>query len=172
MPDPKWTDYAIIAATFFGPIFAVQAQSFLDRRRERNRRQLDVFRTLMTMRAVPTAPAAVEALNAVPIEFNGHTKIVNAWKVYFDHLCENPQGTDWEGKRVGFRADMLLLMSDMLGHKFNAVELKREVYRPTGAAQWDQALTELLFSFRDFMKSYKPPEPPKPPEPGPPKLGG
>jgi hypothetical protein len=70
----KFTDVAIVVATLLGPILAVQAQKWLERDRVVRDRRLQVFRTLMTTRAMNLSPAHVEALNAVPVEFYGPTK--------------------------------------------------------------------------------------------------
>ena len=45
-----FSDAALIIATLGGPIFAVQAQTFLERRRAAAARRLDVFRALMATR--------------------------------------------------------------------------------------------------------------------------
>lgn len=47
----RWADVAIIFATLPGPIFAVQAQKWLERRRVEKEHRLAIFRTLMATRA-------------------------------------------------------------------------------------------------------------------------
>ena len=62
----KLTDVAIVLATASGPIFAVQAQKCLERRRSVQERRLLIFRTLMSTRAAVLSPGHVEVLNAIP----------------------------------------------------------------------------------------------------------
>ncbi len=100
----KLADVAIVFATFAGPIAAVQAQKWVERRREQNNRRITIFRTLMATRAASLSPAHVEALNAIPIEFYGSRRafkqVVDAWKSYLDYLSQ--QGVDpMFGRRSG-----------------------------------------------------------------------
>ena len=132
----KLTDALIILATLFGPVFAVQAQKWLERGREIKNGQVRVFKTLMATRAVNLSPAHVEALNAVPIEFYGESsqlKSINTkWKVYFEHLLTNAQSVaNWEEKRKELLYDLLLVMSRYLEYDFDEVEIKK-VYAPQG----------------------------------------
>jgi septum formation topological specificity factor MinE len=134
--DIKFTDVLIVLATLIGPVFAVQAQKWLERGREVKNGQLRVFKTLMATRAVNLSPSHVEALNSVPIEFygkSGQLKTINIkWKIYFDHLLINTQTTaNWEEKRRQLLYDLLLVMSKYLEYDFDEVEIKK-VYAPQG----------------------------------------
>jgi len=127
----KGTDIAIVFATLFGPICAVQAQAALERRRERFRRRYWIFRTLMATRATILSPSHVEALNAIPVEFYGKKPIVRAWQVYLDHLADtesDPKG--WVSKRVDLFVVLLQKLATSLRYDFSEVELKKEVYTP------------------------------------------
>ena len=79
-----------IAAIILGPILAVQAQKYIELRRDIRSRKLQIFRTLMATRATTLAPLHVEALNLIDIEFDAKKKkdkrVVDAWKLYLDHL--------------------------------------------------------------------------------------
>ena len=132
----KSTDVLIILATLLGPIFAVQAQKWLERGREIKNGRIKVFKTLMATRALTLSPAHVEAINAVPIEFYGNSpelKNINTkWKVYFEHLVSNARVVpNWGDKRFVLLYDLLLAMSQFLGYDFDEVEIKK-VYSPEG----------------------------------------
>lgn len=135
----KITDVVIILATIAGPVLAVQAQKWLERRRAiLDRRQL-IFRVLMSTRAARLSAAHVEALNAIPIEFYGTNKkkreIIEAWKAYLDHLTTSGANTEvWHQKRNDLFLDLLHLISQFLGYDFNRVEIGREIYAPIGHA--------------------------------------
>lgn len=131
------TDVAIIFATFMGPIAAVQLQKFMDRRGERSRRQVEVFRALMASRAMPNSPQYVNALNAVPLEFHGNTKIVDAWRDLLMHLNipqEHPEV--WGQQRLRLFIEMLKQVAKALHYDFRDSELQDHVYFP----QWQVAL--------------------------------
>ncbi len=128
-------DLAIVVATMLGPVLAVQAQKYLERRREVDARQRRIFLALMTTRATTLAKAHVEALNAIPVEFYGRRKplreIIEAWKEYLNHL--NMKGMDpavWNAKTADLFFALLHKLSGYLGYDFNLVELRQEAYLP------------------------------------------
>lgn len=138
-----FSDIAIIFATLIGPVLAVQAQKWVEHRRERNNRRLAIFRTLMATRLASLSNAHVEALNAIPIEFYGAPKafkdVVEAWKAHLDHL--NREQTDissWGQKRYELFIDLLWRLNLALGYSFTKLELQREVYAPRGHAVIEQ----------------------------------
>lgn len=126
----KITDLAIIFAAVAGPILAVQAQKWLERRGASEARQSVIFRTLMATRASNLSLAHVEALNAVPIEFYRRKAVVDAWKEYLDHMGNNTAAFNWNDTRITLLVDMLHAMATGLGYSFNKVEIKNEVYSP------------------------------------------
>ena len=91
-------DWAIVFATLFGPIFAVQVQKRIEILRERRQRKLLVFATLMTTRGARVSPDHVRALNMIDTVFDGGTlfgirrvkksdkAVLDAWHQYLDHL--------------------------------------------------------------------------------------
>ncbi len=131
----KLTDIAIVVAALLGPVLAVQAQKWLERRRDVKERRLAIFRTLMATRAAMLSPQHVEALNAVPVEFYGSSgklkQINDAWKLYLDHHTTDGPATDaWAQKRLDLFQDMLHLMSQFLGYNFSKAQLARDIYSP------------------------------------------
>ena len=126
----KITDIAIIFAAVAGPILAVQAQKWLERRGASEARQSVIFRTLMATRASSLSLAHVEALNAVPIEFYRRNAVVAAWKQYLDHMGNDTTTANWNGTRITLLVEMLHAMAMGLGYSFNKVEIKNEVYSP------------------------------------------
>ena len=140
----KFTDVAIVLATLLGPIFAVQAQRFIDLRREKRQRRLNVFYTLMRTRGSPLAMDHVNALNGVPLEFAGSegkiAAVRTAWKVYMNHLSKNASDQGWGQKRSELLIDMLQKMGESLNYKFDTVELEKDIYSPIahGQIEFDQ----------------------------------
>lgn len=129
------SDLAIISATLFGPVLAVQAQKWLERNRDIRERRLAIFRTLMATRAATISPMHVEALNAVPVEFygsRGKLKDINeAWKLYLDHHDDRLQFNDaWGQKRQDLFLNLLHLLSQFLGYSFSLAQLGRDIYSP------------------------------------------
>lgn len=128
----KLTDIAIVLAALLGPVLAVQAQKWLERRRDVKERQLAIFRTLMATRNAMLSPQHVEALNAVPVEFYGSTgklrQINDARKLYLDHhTADVPANDVWMQKRIDLFQDMLHQMSQFLGYSFSKAQLARDL---------------------------------------------
>lgn len=133
---------AIVFATLFGPVLAVQTQKWLERRRDIKERRLMLFRTLMATRARPLAPQHVEALNAVPVEFYGSQgklkQINDAWKLYYEHLrAHSASGDAWHQRRSDLFVELLYLISNFLGYKFNRAQLGSDAYLPVAFEELD-----------------------------------
>ncbi|QCP54716.1 hypothetical protein FAZ95_38310 [Trinickia violacea] len=150
----KITDVAIIVATFMGPIAAVQAQKWLERGRDVKQRRIAIFRALMATRANVLAPAHVEALNSIPIDFFGRSQslkdVIAAWNVLLDHLnARNPPDMNrWGERRVELFISLLFKISQCLGYEFTELDLKNDFYAPQGhqAVQTDQEVIRRGFA--------------------------
>lgn len=143
MLDLKFTDVVLVFATLAGPIFAVQAQKWIERSRETRGRRLAIFHTLMATRATRLAADHVQALNRIELDFLGGWQakkwaaVVAAYRVYFDRLCqdlgENPDPAairQWHERCDDLFIDMMFEMSKSLGFSFDKVQLRRGVYYP------------------------------------------
>jgi hypothetical protein len=124
-----------LAAIILGPILALGVQRMLDNFREKRNRQLRVFRELMITRSMRLSPRHVEALNAVPLEFDSkgkERKILEAWKSYLDHLGTDSAKdlTAWMSTGSKLLIELLHEMSIRLGYKFEKLSIEREVYLP------------------------------------------
>lgn len=129
-----------IIAIVAGPILAIQAQKYLERKREEKERRLKVFKTLMVTRAAGLSPMHVEALNSIDIEFNSNSKddkdIRDAWKAYLDELVHYPKDGQvddkkrWGDKIEQLLIDLLSVMSNAVGYDFDKTYIKRTAYTP------------------------------------------
>jgi hypothetical protein len=133
----KLADLAVVFATLAGPILALQAQRWLDKRREVNSRKMSLFRTLMATRVSRLSPEHVEALNATAIDFYGESEelraITGAWRLYMEHLNRTTMPFEqWLIRGDDLYADLLYSMAKHLRYKFDKVQLQREIYRPKG----------------------------------------
>jgi hypothetical protein len=153
----KLADIAIIFATVAGPVLAVQAQKFLERRREKADRQADLFRTLMLTRTTVLSRRHVEALNAIQLEFYGVKEITDAWQSYFDHMNrQGPLDQVWQDNRLNLLVDMLYQMGQYLGYDFNKVKIKNEVYAPNLHAEIEENEFAIQRGLAGLFKGDKP----------------
>jgi uncharacterized protein DUF6680 len=129
---------AVVFATLVGPIAAVVVTRYLDDHRARRHRRMEIFRTLMSTRAVVISNDHVRALNLIEVEFHGEAPIEAAWRIYIDHLnapegdVKNPGFAAWGQKRVDLLAVLLGKMASGLGIVKGEIEIRRGGYAPDG----------------------------------------
>jgi hypothetical protein len=135
-------DWISIFAIVLGPILAVQAQKFLERIRERKDRREAIFKTLMATRGAQLSLQHVEALNRIDLEFpktGKFRKVNDAWQQYFDHLADHEYGKDnqtrWTERQSELLTELLKTMGESINYNFTRVEIKRNIYSPTGHYQ-------------------------------------
>lgn len=136
---------ASVVSTLLSPCIAVRVQKWFEERKEKRRRKLWIFSTLMTTRAARTSPDHVMALNSIDLFFDEKSvkdkNVVDAWRIYFDHLNSFPNEKDspevfksmqatWGQKYEDLFVDLLKALSDALNRKFNKIQLKRGCYCP------------------------------------------
>lgn len=140
--DMAW---AVVAATLLGPVLAVQAQKFLERRRARSDDKEGVFRVLMSTRATRLSEEHVKALNMIDIAFRGglpakrtdaETAVINRWAEYRGHLfadqhaMSEAQQQNWTDKANSMFASLLEAMAVERGYVFDKHALGTGGYSP------------------------------------------
>jgi len=130
-----------IIAIILGPILAVQAQKYIERKREERLRKLFVFRELMATRGTRLSSRHVEALNLIDLEYspanNRQRKVHEAWRSYFDALGVQADATDPRSQSVFEKRDnafveLMYEMGNYLGFRFDRVAIRRNIYSPVG----------------------------------------
>ena len=156
------TDIMIILSTALSPLIAVQVTRFLDDRNEERGRKLHIFKTLMATRAQSIAPAHVEALNRIDLEFSRRKKqeraVLDVWQQYLDHLGNRAMDPDaWNHKRVDLLVDLLHVMAVTMNYDFNKTQIKNGTYSPIAHGQIEEdqqrarrMILELLEGKRDI----------------------
>jgi len=77
---------ATIFAIYFGPIKAVKITRDNDERREKRRREFEIFSNLMKTRRMVLDPLHVTTLNLVDVEFYKNETIITAYRAYIENL--------------------------------------------------------------------------------------
>lgn len=84
------------------------------------------------------------ALNSIDLEFSKnkrYSKVITAWKEYFDHLChdstDETQIPIWNTRRDDLLTELLFQMSVSLGYQYDRVLIMRNAYSPKGLAEYD-----------------------------------
>ncbi|MEI7012836.1 DUF6680 family protein [Leptospira licerasiae] len=166
MMEPK--DWINIAAIILGPIIAIQIQKWLESRREDRTKKYTLFSALMITRGSRLSPNHVFALNQIDLEFSSYVnifgfrsktkkykKVLEAWKIYHDHLGNFTETPDWATKRDDLFTELLYLMGDSLGYDFDKVVLKRGSYMPQGWSDSDEMDVVIKKGMHDLMTGEK-----------------
>jgi len=151
-------EWAVVLATFFGPIFAVQAQKWIESARNARERREAVFKALMSSRGAGLSPKHVEALNMISLEFPADRfRAVNeAWRTYHAHLSE-PVHTDtaaasvWSAKQPDLLTNLLAAMASALGYRFGETDIKKGSYAPMQYMSDEQEQRRLRAAFIDVL---------------------
>ena len=145
LADLTAREWVMVAATIAGPIFAVQAQKWIERFRERRHRKQTLFQQLMATRAARLSAEHVQALNMIDLVFYGShvfgihrrsktERIVNeAWREYHDHLGTQyaaDAGAVWNTRLDELFTNLLFAIATDVRFKFDRVQLKKGVYSP------------------------------------------
>lgn len=129
-----------VVAVLASPIIALEVQKRLDDRRAIRERKMSIFRKLMTTRATQMAPAHVEALNGIEVEFYATSgpdkKVLDAWRLYVNHLntssAEGEALMRWVEKKNSLMTDLLYQMAQSLGYDIDKVTIQNNAYHPKG----------------------------------------
>lgn len=126
-----------LLAVILAPVLAVQAQKWLERRREDRQRKLFIFRELMATRMARLSQRHVEALNLIDLEFPGDKSedkpVHEAWRSYLDALGTPNDPARQEiifNKRNEAFIELLHQMAKRLDFPFDKVAIERNVYSP------------------------------------------
>jgi len=143
------SDWLVILAIIIAPVLAVQIQKFIENKKEKRERKMQIFRTLMATRATPLYAQHVEALNMIDIEFFEDKTITESWKLLLDNFAsypkdpKDPNDPSYQAelnlcmdKSTNLLTDLLYEMAKSLNYKFDKVHLKRSVYNPKGHADY------------------------------------
>lgn len=159
----------MIMAVICGPILAVQTQKFLEEWKDKQRRQEDLFKTLMATRGSPLHQEHVSALNSIDLEFSDkiekEKRVVSSWQVYLDHLNTGPRDPDdpnfqmkieaWHTQTQQYLNQLLLSMSNALGYDFDEVRVKRAFYKPQLYIDWEAQESQLKHNLMELLSDKR-----------------
>lgn len=138
---------AIIFATFFGPIAAVQAQKWIEAITRKRSEKIAVFASLMYTRGTRLSMEHVQALNRIELAFYKDKNVMSAWSAYLDILSvpETSENSVYlQGRRDDLFVDLLYAISQRLGYPFTKTEIKNSTYRPKAHVDLENSQQNVL----------------------------
>ena len=171
-----WTlrgaDLAIVFATLAGPVLAVWASEWRQRRRSEDDRREWIFRTLLLGRGLPFNPDQVAAINLIPLAFpeSKYPSVIDSQQLYVRHLQAPPSpANESSGRGDDLFLDLLVALATAIGLKFRKADLRVRAYRPdrfaaseVKAAQVQDLLLQLLEQRRALHVKVDDKKPPGP----------
>lgn len=155
----RTADYLMLLAVLLGPILAVQAQAYLERRRERRNGKLQVFYSLMATRADRISTEHVRALNRIDLEFYKHKSVRDGWAIYRDHLFsqfDDASFPTWISKGDDLFVDLLHVISKELGFDFDKVNLRKGSYSPKALGEADRTERDIKTNLSAVLAGTRP----------------
>lgn len=159
-PSSDIFGWAILAATFLGPIFAVLMTRFIDQRRDVRNRQLYIFRTLMATRRAQLTTEHVAALNLIEIDFRGEDEVLTAWKEYFANLGTDPNNEAAIKRayveRPAALTKLLHAIAKVVGYDIEQLEIMAGGYTPQAVYDNFQRQQEIQAAAIEVLSGKKP----------------
>jgi hypothetical protein len=148
--------WAIVVATFLGPVLAVVITIWSSGRSEQKSRRMHVFRTLMATRKVGISPDHVMALNLIEVDFYKCKKVIEAWAKYKEHLFgDKPEDTAWHDERDMRLARLLYEIASVMSFRIPAIDIFKGGYAPSGWRHRDDRHSAFLEYFYDLSQNRK-----------------
>jgi hypothetical protein len=152
------SQWIMVAAMLLGPIL------------------MNLFHTLMQTRGNRRDPAHVQALNSIDFLFHKDKKVVDAWRIYHDHLTSLDQSSSdvqldqWVKRDEDYLVELLAALSRVLWYDFDTVRLKRAIYAPRANAEHQsdsemirRSLADILSGMQAITDAPTTPAPQRPP---------
>lgn len=149
-------DWAVVAATFLGPVLAVLVTLWAQDRSATRQLQMRIFCDMMQWRVDPKQPMFVSALNLVPVYFQGHASIITAYR----RLLDTFNDPSWEVLEARQRlnnkvstdiAGLLHEMSKGLRSEVGYDVISKAAYAPQHWADEVAAQQELRVAFTALL---------------------
>ncbi len=153
-------DWLMILAVLLSPVVAVQLTRYLDIRREKRERKLQIFKTLMATRAYNISWSHVEALNRIDLEFDKEVpeekEVIDAWKEYLDLLGATGMPQDqWSTRRIDLLVELLHKMARVLDYDFDKTHIKNSSYSPRAHGEAEDAERALRQGLIELLQGKK-----------------
>ncbi|PWE56236.1 hypothetical protein DEM27_12480 [Metarhizobium album] len=154
-------DWAVVAATFIGPIFAVVITLWYQERSSRMRSRQELFVAMMRTRRHPTNADFVGALNLLPVHFYADKSVMERYveliAVFDDLAWFTPQARPRLNEQADLRVAYLLsAMSKAVGRPVEQLQILRGAYAPQGWQDEEQALKSLRAALSEIASGVRP----------------
>lgn len=139
----KMNEWISILAVLTSPLIAVCVTIWVEKRGQKRKDKMDLFKVMMTQRGTTTTELWVNALNSMPIVFSEDKEVLSALNVFLDTTKVNkPEDMDienYENKKI----KLLEVMANSLGYSNINWEQIKSPYIPRWMEQ-EQAFNSIM----------------------------
>lgn len=146
MTSESMLAWAVVFATFAGPILAVFVTRWVDDHRSKQARKLDTFRVLIRTRRTQLSQDFVTALNMVEIDYYDAPKVINIHSELMRHLNSRALDDGWLDRTQRLVARLLNAMGQNVGYSLEQLDILEGGYLP-------QALVDVEAEQQQVRKS-------------------
>lgn len=155
-------DWAVVIATFVGPIVAVGITLWAQARDNRKRNRMELFSNMMRSRRNPTANEFVGSLNLVPVHFHSDQTVIARYAelmaIFSDKMWRSKDPDDLRqiNEKVELAiAYLLSAMSKVLGVPIEQLAILRGAYVPQGSVDEEQLNRDIRLAMRDLLHGQR-----------------
>jgi hypothetical protein len=133
MSKPTWFDWLTFFAIFLGPVLAILTQMFIQWMGEQKKRRVQIYQTLMALRAAPMHPDHIRALNSIDSIFDRRSdkKVRDAWTNILEHVAQgDPKSREWQDTLIDRRVDLYQAVGKAVGYDHTVDYIKTRIYNP------------------------------------------
>jgi hypothetical protein len=160
MDEQKFLGWAILFATFFGPVFAVFVTRWVDESRSRRGRKLHTFTTLMRTRRSQLNADFVQGLNMVELDFYRSTKVLAAHAELMKLLNNASETTitvgEWNERVRRAVARLLYFMGKEVGYSMEQLDILEGGYLPQGIVAEEEDQQRLRQALLSVLSGAQP----------------
>ena len=154
---PSWFDWITVVAIIVGPILALLSQRGLDRLREKKKLRVQLYLTVMSLRATWLHADSVRALNSIDTIFDRESDsgVRAAWTAVIsfartsqpDFQAHHDEAIAWNDRLVDLRVDLYQLLGKAVGYNHTVDYIKTQFYNPQLHRDIEEELSQIRKQF-------------------------
>ena len=147
-----------LLAIVVGPVIAVVITLIVEGRRKSRETQLHVLRMLISTRHLPSDPTYSTAINLVPVEFNRHTTVMDAWNLYIEAVRFQPgdgDQTTHDRLLTARQTTLIFRIMQALGFSLSESDIQISAYASRGQIWRDNLYLDYLAATREIAEALK-----------------
>lgn len=148
-------EWIMTAAVLIGPIAAVLITVWLANRSALRDQRLVVLRMLIATRHAPSDPSWQTAINLIPIEFHGCSRVIDAHQEFMKAVSQpvNDGGNFNANNHVTKSTRLIFEIANVVKFSLRETDLQTEWYSSIGWGQREEILIDSRKAMRDIAKN-------------------